>query len=171
MSQWSVRLLAAAILTVCCTLAGRALCYRERRRVEFLQSLIRALPMLKIDMLERMAPLRSALSAGGQLLLTRISEAMGRGMGAREAWLFEKDALCARGAMLDSLVREDLLQLDILFEGIGASGQSRQRLLLEETEKALALQLEAARKRADERGRLYTNLGLLLGLAISVCLL
>lgn len=171
MNSWTLRLIAAMVLTACCALCGRALCGRERRRVLFMESMKRALPMLSIDMLERLSPLSAALKASAQPLLVYIARAMDKGMGASEAWTAEKDALIERGQMLDCLLPEDLARLDMLFGGLGASGLSAQRQLLTDAGQAFSGLLEDAKKRADERGKLYTNLGLLAGLALSVCML
>lgn len=171
MDAWAMKLVAAVVLTACMALGGRAFSNREQRRVSVLSSIERALPMLQIDMLERLMPLGSALRQSGQPLFVHIADAMSEGRGGREAWLFEKDGLTARGQMLDCLLPEDIGRLDLFFESLGASGLSAQRILLSESEKAFALLREQATKRAEERGKLYTNLGMLAGLAISVCLL
>ncbi|MDL2206588.1 stage III sporulation protein AB [Eubacteriales bacterium OttesenSCG-928-N13] len=171
MNTWTIRLVACLVMTACCAMAGRSLCVKERRRVAMIDGLRQALPMLSIEMLERMLPLPQALRMSGQPLFIEIADGIESGMGAREAWIARRDQLVIQGEMLDCLMPDDLVRLDQLFEGLGASGISAQRLLLTEAERALDVQLTLAKKRADERGKLYTNLGLLGGLAISVFLL
>lgn len=171
MNTWTVRLVAAAILSLCCALMGRALCAKEVRRVQMLSSLRAALPMLTVEMLERMMPLPGALRLSGQPLLVRLALQIEQGMGAREAWVRLREQLTQQGQMLDCLLEDDLLRLDQLFDGLGISGISAQRLLLQESERAIERQHQQAQVRAQERGKLFTNLGLLLGLAIAVCLL
>lgn len=171
MNIWTVKLVLAAVITVCCAFAGRALCMKERRRVELLNGLIKAMPVLRLYMLERLEPLEAALGETHNILLLHVRESMARGMSAREAWSSEAAELTKQGAMLDSLVADDIARLDILFGELGASGLSAQRLLLDSCEQGLSVLLKEAKARADDRAKLYTNLGLLTGLAISICLL
>lgn len=171
MSGWTLKLVACCVLTACCALSGRALCGKERRRAELLCGLAGAMPLLMIEMTERLTPLIAALVASGDGLLRAVAACMEQGRGAREAWLHERGALTAKGNLLDSLLDEDLSAIEQLFDGLGASGISAQRLLLESSERRFKSLCEQASKRAQERGKLYTNLGLLFGLAISVCLI
>ncbi len=171
MSEWTLKLALAAAVTAACALAGRALCQKEQRRVALLQQLIRALPQLRLAMLEKLDPLEAALRQSGSPLLAHVAGSMAEGMSAREAWQGCRRELTAQGATLDCLEAEDLQRLDVLFESLGGTGKSGQKLLLDAAEAGLQELLQKAKARAEERGKLYTNLGLLLGLAIAVCLL
>ncbi len=171
MSEWMVKLGAAAAITAACALAGRALCQKEQRRVSMLQAFIRALPQLRLSMLERLTPLEAALRESGCPLFAHIAGNMADGMSACEGWQRCREELTAQGAMLDCLLPEDLQRLDVLFESLGGTGKSGQQLLLDSAESGLLELLGKANARAEERGKLYTNLGLLLGLAIAICLL
>ncbi len=170
MNAWTLKLVAACMLTVCCAMAGRGLCIREKKRVQVLGTLRLVMPILAIEMTERLTPLMDAMIKTRQPLLMHIAEHMD-GRGARSAWQLEKDALMGKGGMIDCLLPQDVDRLDMLFDGLGASGISAQKQLLLEMEAAFSGLESEAKKRADERGKLYTNLGLLAGLAISICLL
>ncbi|MEA4897166.1 stage III sporulation protein AB [Bacillota bacterium Meth-B3] len=171
MDGWTLRLTAAAVLTLCGAAAGRSLAAVRRRRVVQLMLLTAALQRLEVQMLEKLLPLKEALAASAHPALGAVGEGMTGARGALLSWLGAADALRARGGELSALCGEDVAALDRLFDGLGTSGASEQRILLEGVQEELKRLAQAARKTADEHAKLYTSLGLIAGLALSICLL
>ncbi len=164
-----LRLIAAVVLSGACALAGRAVAGACVRRARTLAALIDSVQKLRLDMLDRLLPLREAL-AGGHPAMRSVSEAM-VGCGATAAWRRAQGALTARGGALDCLTAPDLEALGGLFEGLGESGAARQRILLNSVEETLAkLRLEADKK-AREESKLYSTLGFLTGLSLAILLM
>lgn len=172
MNGFTLRIVAACVLTACCGLAGRSLAASCFRRAQTLQSLGEAVEILKVHMLDRLAPLGEALKATGHPALLQIAQVMGeQGGGANAAWQSLKGHLTSRGQLFDSLSSEDVAELDALMGGLGLSGASQQRVLLDASHKSFNRLTEAARKKAQEQGKLYTSLGLLAGLSLAIILL
>lgn len=70
-----LRLIAAAALSIACALAGRAVAGACVRRASTLGALMESVQRLRVDMLDRLLPLREALS-GGHPSMRKVSEAM-----------------------------------------------------------------------------------------------
>ena len=164
-----LRLIAAAVLSAACALAGRAVAGACVRRARTLAALIDGVQKLRLDMLDRLLPLREALS-GGHPAMRSVSESM-TGCGAMAAWRRAQGALTARGGALDCLTAPDLEALNELFEGLGESGAARQRILLSGAEETLVKLRREADKKAQEESKLYATLGFLAGLSLSILLM
>ena len=171
MDEWTIKLVLGAAVTLACALAGRALSQKEHRRAALLSGWLSSIPALRIAMIERLTPLEPALRDTQDALFMHIAGGIAEGMSANEAWRGLYPQLCMQGRMLDCLLPEDLTRLGIFFASLGTSGRSEQQYLLDHTEAELSALHGDAQTRAKERGKLYSNLGLLFGLAVSVCLL
>ncbi len=164
-----LRLIAAALLSAACALAGRAVAGACVRRAQALGALMDSVQRLRVDMLDKLLPLREALSTGHPVMRA-VSEAMARG-GAGQAWRRVQGALTARGGALDCLTRQDLEALSTLFEGLGESGAAQQRILLSGALDALESLRGEADKKAREESKLYATLGFLAGLSLAILLM
>lgn len=171
MEGFVLRLVAACVLAGCCALTGRALAASFVRRARMLEELGRSVSLLKIDMLDRLTPLREALAKTGHPGMKAVAEGMKSGGGAGSAWRAARGELCARGGALDCLNAEDLAEIEQLFDQLGISGVAQQRMVLEGAAAMLDERTADARKKAQEQGKLYTSLGLLCGMALAILLL
>lgn len=170
MDGWTVKLVAAAALTLSGAAGGHALGSARRQRVSQLSQLRQALGFLSVNMLEKMLPLRQALLSSGSPALAAVAGQM-EGLGPAQAYLAAKDRLTARDGPFSCLEAEELGVVGRLFAQLGATGAAEQRLLLREATLQLERIESRARVKADEQARLYGTLGLLAGLALAVCLL
>lgn len=171
MSPWGIRLTVAAVLSLAGAALGRSLSTARRARATRLREAAVAVKRLKMGMLSRMLPLREALNDAGDPTLHQVSVRMTGSVSPLDAWMAARDALTARGAHLACLEAGDLEVVGALFGGLGASFADGQRVLLEETEQKLSALAEDARVKAEGQARLYTSLGLLVGLSLAVILL
>jgi hypothetical protein len=84
-----LRLIAAAILSAACALAGRAVAGACVRRAQALGQLMDSVQRLRVDMLDKLLPLKEALR-NGHAAMKAVAEAMagcgaGRPGGGRRA--------------------------------------------------------------------------------------
>ncbi len=166
-----MRLVAAFLLTLCGAAAGHSFAAARKRRVEQLSELVQALGRLEVKMLEKLLPLKEALIAAAHEPFKAIGASMTGARSALGAYLNQIDQLRARGGGFSSLEEEDMRALERLFEGLGMSGASEQRLLIGSVRGELERLSLAARKKAEEQAKLYTSLGLIAGLALAICLI
>ena len=164
-----LRLIAAARLSVACALAGRAVAGACVRRAKALAALTDSVQKLRVDMLDKLLPLREALM-NGHPAMRSVAESMA-GCGAGAAWRRSKDALGERGAALDCLTAPDLEALGALFDGLGESGAAQQRILLASAAESLEALRREADKKAREESKLYATLGFLTGLSLAILLM
>ena len=172
-----LRLIAAAILSAACALAGRAVAGACVRRAQALSQLLGSVQRLRVDMLDKLLPLREALQNGHPAMkavaaemATAMPAAMPAG-GAGAAWRRARGALAARGGALDCLTAQDLDALGALFDGLGESGAAQQRILLSGALENLEALKAQADKKAREESKLYTTLGFLAGLSLAILLM
>lgn len=171
MDGWTLRLTAAALLTLCGAAGGRSLACARRLRVQQLEHMVSAIGRLRVQMLERRLALGEALIESGHPALARVADGLEGAHSVLGAYMGARSALRARGGALSALTDEDAAVLERLFEGLGATGASEQRLLLDGASEELKRLAALARKLSDEQARLYTSLGLIAGLSLSICLL
>jgi len=164
-----LRLIAAAILSTACALAGRAVAGACVRRAKALVSLADSVQKLRVDMLDKLLPLKEALQ-NGHPAMRAVAGAMA-GCGAGAAWRRAKDELSARGGALDCLTAPDLEALGELFDGLGESGAAQQRILLASAMESLEALRREADKKAREESKLYATLGFLAGLSLAILLM
>ncbi len=164
-----LRLVAAALLSAACALAGRAVAGACVRRAKALAALTDSVQKLRVDMLDKLLPLKEALS-NGHPAMRAVAEAMA-GCGAGTAWRRAQETLTRRGAALDCLTAPDLEALGALFEGLGESGAAQQRILLASAMESLEALRRQADKKAREESKLYATLGFLAGLSLAILLM
>jgi stage III sporulation protein AB len=164
-----LRLIAAVLLSVACALAGRAVAGACVRRAKALGELSDSVQRLRVDMLDKLLPLREALR-NGHPAMKAVSEAMA-GCGAGAAWRRALASLTGRGAVLDCLTAPDLQALGELFDGLGESGAAQQRILLSGALESLEGLKREADKKAREESKLYATLGFLTGLSLAILLM
>lgn len=164
-----LRFVAAAALAASCAMAGRAVAGACVRRARTLAALIESVMRLRVDMLEKLLPLKAALG-GGHEAMRRVAEEMAGGS-ASQGWLRARESLTRRGGALDCLTAPDLEALTALFEGLGESGAAQQRILLTNALEGLEALRREADKKAREESKLYSTLGFLTGLSLAILLM
>ena len=162
-----MKLILACVVVIASMLIGRAYAGGGARRARLLSEMMDALQILRIAMLDRLAPLRAALEASACAVFRSVGAEM-QGKSAAEAWKRVRDAQMRRGGMIDCLAEEDLCVLDALFDGLGASGRAPQEALISGALRSLGCLEAEARKNGLEKRRLYTTLGLLGGIALAI---
>lgn len=165
------RLILSAILIVCGALTGLAAADGARRRLRLLGRLTEAVRLLRVRMLERAEPLRSALERTEEATFGEIARAMDDLTDASAAWRRVREKLTRRGGTLDCLTESDLAALTELFDGLGRSGRAEQRLLLDAALEALKHAQTDARSQMERANRLYPSVGLLVAATAVVLLL
>ncbi len=166
----SARVLLAALAAAGCALIGRACAMRCTRRADLLSALPQALLLLRIQMLDRATPTRKALGRSACALFRELAAHM-EDKDAAQAWREVRLQETCRGGRLDCLQREDLAVLEDFFGGLGLSGRSEQEALFDAAIRAMTALGDEARKGGAEKNRLYTTLGLLVGLILAILLL
>lgn len=162
-----MKLILACVVIIGGMLIGRTYAGSGVRRARMLSGMMDALQILRIAMLDRLTPLRTALEASSFPAFRCIGEEM-NGKSAAEAWGYVRDVHGRRGGMIDCLTDEDLCVADALFAGLGTSGCAQQEILIANALRALGSLEAAARKNVSEKNRLYTTLGLLAGIALAI---
>ena len=154
-------------VTLLCAMTGKSFAGTNARRAKLLAELMDALQLLKVHMLDRLMPLEAALSLSKSLLLIKVGEHVAKS-GAYNAWQTIKSREMKRGGIMDCLSVKDAEVLERLFEALGSSGRNEQRPIIDSAIKELGLLEAQARSESGEKGRLYTILGALAGVAIVI---
>ena len=163
------KLLMALIPVVASAWIGHSMAGCASRRTRTLTAITEGLKKLRAQMLDQLRPLPEALLATSW----PVFQSVGREMraGGTGAWQKTRLKETRRGGRMDCLRDEDLEVLDTLFADLGNSGRSGQAMLID----GMSLRLEAlaadARAASRDKDRLYTTLGLLVGLTAAVLLL
>ena len=160
------------ILALCVVLGGaligKSMSDCVRRRAASLRAITDGLKRLRVRMTGMFEPVQTALLRADSPLFSMLSEAMADGMSAGEAWERALPKSRRRGGPLDSLSDSDQQALSSLFAGLGQSGREEQDLLVGAAIRELETHLEGAQAKAREADRLYTTLGLLIGLMLAL---
>ena len=163
-----MRVALALLAAVGSALIGRSVARGCARRAAALRSAMDAMQLLRIQMLERLLPLRAALEKSAFEPFRAVASELLNGDGAPGAWERARAALTRRGRALDCMMPEDLAALDRLFAGLGATARAEQELLFSACLAEIGLLEGEARRTGAEKGRLYTTLGLLGGLMLAI---
>lgn len=160
------------IILAVCVVAGSSLCGRSmasavRRRVALLQALVKGIKNLRVHMVSMYEPVQSALNQSECPVLQQTGARMQAGASAAEAWK-EVAGDGGKALSMDALTAGDRRVLDGFFEHLGESGREEQTLLLDSTARELSELYEDARQSASESERLYTKLGVLIGLMLAL---
>ena len=165
------RLILSAILIACGALTGLAAADGARRRLRILGRLTEAVRLLRVRMLERAEPLRSALERTEEETFGEIARTMDDLTDASAAWRRVREKLTRRGSVLDCLTENDCAALTELFDSLGQSGRAEQKLLLDAALEALKRAQMDARAQMERANRLYPAVGLLVAATAVVLLL
>lgn len=172
MNPLVIKLCAAAALSICGMLIGRMLSQAHARRAAVLMDFEYSLNLLENRMLFERMPLAAALKASDASLFKQIGEYMEKSdVGAPAAWAAIEGEAFYRGGSLDGLTKEDKPAVTDFFLSLGASGLNDQKLLFSKTREMIKPLREASLGKYKEVSKLYSTLGALLGLAISILLL
>lgn len=166
-----MRVVLAVVVVIGCALCGRAMAHSAERRYRLLLNTLDALRMLRVKIVETMEPLNEALLSSGSEIFAITARSLNQESSVSDAWLHACRTACARGGIADCLEQRDCDALNRLFEHLGGSGRSTQNTALLACIDELELLKEDAHTRASASGRLYTSIGILLGLALAVLLI
>lgn len=163
-----MRIALAVLAAVASALVGRSIALGCARRTAVIREAMDAIQLLRIHMLERLLPLHAALEKSQFEPFRLVGRKLLTGDGALAAWRAVLPLLTRRGATLDCLTEEDLSLLFRFFEGLGTSTRLEQEALISATLAEMGRLESEAGKMGAEKGRLYTTLGLLGGLALAI---
>ncbi len=164
----TLRLALAAVIVAACGLCGAALARAEERRWRMLRDTVSGLKRLRVQIVHLREPLARALKQSGAQLLAATAEHLDGAPCAAEAWRQTWSVAGSRGGAGDCLSAQDVRALERLFDRLGESGCADQDAAIRACAAELEEAAENARQRAMATSRLYTSLGLLLGLALAV---
>ena len=161
----SLRLAAGVALMAGCTLFGRGMTYGIRKRIRFLEELIRGVQSLERSICLRRVPLAQAMAESGCTLLQEMGLLMkAHAISPQEAW-----QKLRAGQRRESVGAEDEV-LHRLFADLGQGDLAAQQDLLLDIRKNLEELLHRQKIRQQETGKLYPALGALTGMALAVLL-
>lgn len=166
-----LRLALAGCVVMGCALAGRSFAWASGRRKRLLERTLDALKMLRMQIVHFLEPLEEALRRSEFPLFVQTAGQLPACRGALEAWKQVMDRETRRGGAADSLRRRELDALERLFERLGESGRAAQDDAIRACAALIEEALSEARVQSEQADRLYTSMGLLLGLAIAVLLI
>lgn len=165
------RVALACVVVIGCALCGRSMAGSMIRRNVLAEELISALKVLRVHIVCQLEPVCEALEATGNVLFAQIAERTSDERNVYAAW---RDVLCAatkRGGTADALGDRERTALDRLFKQIGASGRDEQDVAIRACISSFEVICEKTAERAATIGRLYTSLGMLIGLALAVLMI
>lgn len=162
-----LKLALAAVVILCCALAGRAVAAGSLRRSRALRQIMDGLQLLRIHMLDRSLPLPLALGQVQEPLMQAMAGAV-EGKTCAAAWQETQARLCKKGAALDCLTGGDCLVMQNFFSTLGRGGREEQKRLFETALRELGRLEEEATLQGQRQNRLYTSLGALAGAAVAV---
>lgn len=162
-----MRLILALLVITGCTLIGYALAGAASRRAKLVSGILNAMRLLQAEMLENLMPLSDALQKSDSSAFKQTGERL-KHMPVKQAWRSVRTELSERGGELDSLTHEDILPLDMFFDGVGTSGNAALSELFANVIRAMERRELEAREQCSARNKLYTRMGLLTGLLIAL---
>ena len=168
----AIRLILALVVTLFTTLAGRALGSGQSRSADEIRLLMDDLQMLRLLTLERLLPIRAALLEMKLPCLRMTGEEMtadGTLLPAA-AWARVAQRERAPGGKMEDLTEEDAGEVAALFEALHRLSRREQENQYARTIARLGRREESIRASGREKAKLYTSLGALTGLMVSVML-
>lgn len=163
-----MRMLAGCLLGASGALMGWAMAEGQRRRVRTLRDLTEDMAQLEDGMIQKRLPLREALSGCKSPCLRTLAE---KGDAPCAVWEEIRGKMTRPGGALDCLTREDMETLDRFVRQLGGENAERQKALLREGAQEFLAGRQAAEKRLNDEGRMYTSLGALFALALAILLM
>lgn len=159
-----------ALIPLGCAGAGRIMANAKKRRAETMGEILAAVRVLRIRMLNSMEPLSVLLRKSDSALFCDLGNSLWIGSTLSECWAEQKKAGCRKGGALDSFTEADLRILDGLFENLGKSGREEQAEMFARVIAEMEESQAGARKKQAEAAKMYTALGALAGLTVSILL-
>ena len=160
-----------AAIPIGCAGAGKILSNAKKRRAEVISEILAALRVLRLRMLNSMEPLSVLLRKSDSLLFRELGNSLWVGSSLHECWQHQKKLSLKKGGLLDSLIREDIEILDLLFEKLGKSGRDEQGELFQSVIERLEEAQHSAKRKHSEAARMYTALGALAGVMIAILII
>ena len=157
-----------SVVIVACAAAGRTLSNVHKRRAELFSELLAAVRVLRLRMLNSLEPIGILLRRSDTRLFRDLGNNLRDGASLAECWQELSAQASRRGRELDCLAQSDVRILDELFAKLGASGREEQNALFSMILAQLETAQDQAQARSAETSRMYTTLGALLGIGISV---
>jgi len=167
--EWKI--VSACMLVVGAALVARSLSGVLFRRCRMLDELIFALSSLRVSVVDRMEPIKMALTSSGARLFEWTAGEIRHDVAVAEAWKTVRHRTSVHGGIADCLGDDTLCALDTLFDYLGRTGGSRQELSIQRCISALEEIRAAEKRKLAEASRLYTRLGILTGLAVAVLII
>ena len=157
-----------SVIIVACAAAGRSLSNVHKRRAELLAELLASARVLRLRMLNSLEPIGILLRRSDAKVFQDLGNNLREGASLAELWQELRVRVMRRGGQLDCLAQSDIRILDELFGKLGASGRDEQNAMFSTILAQMETAQEQAQARSAETSRMYTTLGALLGIGISV---
>ena len=167
----TLKLALAAVVVVGCGLCGAAMTRSANRRWRLLRETADGLRQLRVQIVHLQEPLDRALRQSGSSLFALAADHLDGASCAAEAWRRAWETAGRRGGEGDCLAGRDVRALERLFDRLGESGRAGQQEAIRACLATVEAAAEEARSRAAEVSRLYTAVGLLVGLVVAVLLI
>lgn len=166
-----MRITVACAIVVASALCGHSAAASQQRRCRLIAELIQAIHEMRIRMVVHLEPIETVLKNSGTTLFRNVAVRIGEYGSIYDAWISARGQLTARGCSADCLGEGEIHVLDVMFSGLGESGKHQQDLLLRTCAAELETIAKSEKNRLEQISRLYTTLGMLLGLMIAVVLI
>lgn len=150
-----------------CTFCGYSLASAAMARFRFLRELVAAMKKLRINIVELLLSVDLSLKQTNFLLFKKISDNLSQKRDLSEAW----EAVASSESILKSLSDAERTVLDDFFRQLGGSGRVAQEETILSCVHFFETSSEEAKARAVRVGRLYTSMGFLIGLSISILMI
>lgn len=164
------RWIAALAMTGFSMLAGRTLGGRALRGAEQIRRLMDELQTLRVMTLDKLMPMSAALSESRLPVLRLMGEKMRKdgALAPEEAWTQAAAREREPGGCLEALGEEEIGLVTRLFEALTCLGRREHEERYEDTVARLGRREEEKRAAGRDKLKLFTYLGALTGLAVSV---
>lgn len=168
----AIRVLLALTVTLFTSLAGRALGGGQARSADEIRLLMDDLQTLRMLTLDRLLPVRAALLEMKLSYLRMTGEAMTADgtLLPGDAWARVAEKERTPGGKMENLSDEETGEVAALFESLNRLARREQEARYARAISQLGKREEFIRNSGREKKKLYTSLGALTGLMISVML-
>ena len=153
------------------TMCGHALAGAALRRKKLVAELLTAMRILRIEIASALNSLEYSLKQTDQPLFVLVSENLASSSCVLDAWMTVRNRECVHGGCADCLSPRVLSALDRLFEQLGISGREEQAESVHNCILTLEESYAESKERAAQVGKLYTSLGFLAGLSLSILMI
>lgn len=163
----NLKLTMVLFIIAACALCGYSLAGAANEREKFLSELVAALRRLRIYIVDMIMPVEQALKQTDFPVFSAVAARIEKDRSLFDVWRMMAGSEKILAVISDS----ERKVLDGLFEQLGESGRNLQDEMLRGCIRALELYAEEAKERAGKVCRLYTSVGFLMGLAITILLI